>query len=462
MTIDSAKPVVIAGGGLVGSLLALFLRRRDLPVTVIEARPDLRRADAVGGRSINLVLTRRGLRALDRVGLAGQALELTRAVTGRMIHDPEGECVFQPYGREDSECNYSVSRTGLNAFLIQKAEEAGARFHFETSVVDADLDAGRLEVREAAGERRALAAGVVFAAEGAGSVIRERVMTRRPGFATGSEMLDYGYKELTIPAAPGGDYRIEPHALHIWPRSAFMLMALPDLEGSFTVTLYLPHRGPVSFETVERDGAEAFFRDHFPDAVPLLPSLAEDYAANPVGELGTVRCRPWDAGGKGVLIGDAAHAIVPFFGQGMNTGFEDCTVLDGLLDEHGTDAWETVFPRFGEVRKPDADAIATMALENFVEMRDHVGDAGFLLRKQVEHRLEQVMPKRYRSRYSMVMYSHIPFHLAFEAGEIQRGLLDELCDGLDDAEELDLERAGRRIDAGLTPFLERHGLALDY
>jgi kynurenine 3-monooxygenase len=266
-----------------------------------------------------------------------------------------------------------------------------------------------------------------------------------------------------ISADGDGSYRIAPHALHIWPRRDLMLMALPNQDGSFTVTLFLPFAGADGFDALQSESdVLSLFERFFPNALPLIPDLARTFFENPTGKLGTVRCQPWNTGGGALLVGDAAHAIVPFFGQGMNSGFEDCTLLDDLLRKHPRGAWQSVFADFNRVRKSDAEAIADMALENFVEMRDSVADADFLLGKQIDHRLEQAMPQLYRSRYSMVMYSHIPFATAFAAGAIQHEIRDELRQGIDHVDELDLERARDLIDRKLTPFLREHGVSLDY
>lgn len=453
-----APDVAVVGAGLVGSLLAIYLVRRGIDVHVYECRPDPRCARGDSGRSINLVVTSRGIVAADRVELKETILGMTVPVTGRMIHALDGPEAFQPYGRDASECNYSISRAGLNRTLISEAERRGVRFHFESKLRGADLERGRMELENGS----IVEAGIVFGADGAGSAVRA-AMAGINGFDESVEPLGHGYKELMIPAGEGGAFRIEKNALHIWPRGDRMLMALPNLDGSFTVTLYMPERGASGLEAL-RDGEclRVLFEEQFPDSIPLISDLAQDFTANPAGLLATVRCAPWHVGGRALLIGDAAHAIVPFFGQGMNCGFEDCTVLDELLDRYGSNDWARVFEEFSRRRKPDTDAIAEMALDNFVEMRDRVGDPAFLLRKQVEHVLESEMPQRYRSRYSMVMYSSIPYSLARATGVIQQSILDELCEGLDDASRLDRDEAVRLIDERLTPHLERYAVRLDY
>jgi len=459
---QSKREVAIVGGGLVGSLLALFMLRRGYGVTVFEQRPDLRGSGEEGGRSINLVVTSRGIHALRQVGLDELVERITVPVRGRMMHAVDGRLTFQPYGRDESECNYSVSRAELNRLLIVEAGKRGARLEFDKRLADADFRTGRLNFLDGqSGRTVETNASLVLGADGAGSAVRA-ALQKLDGFRDSIEPLGHGYKELMIPADEQGRSRIEKNALHIWPRGNIMLMALPNLDGSFTVTLYLPEQGGSSF--AELDSAERvreLFEREFADSIPLIPDLTEAYSANPTGFLGTVRCFPWHFDDRVALIGDAAHAIVPFFGQGMNAGFEDVTVLDSLMDEH-EEEWSTVFEAFTRCRKPHADAIADMALENFVEMRDRVGDRQFLLRKQVEHRLERDWPTEYRSRYSMVMYGDVPYRVALEAGLIQREILDELCRGLEDAEQLDSGRARVLIREKLAPFLAEHSVALDY
>jgi kynurenine 3-monooxygenase len=422
------KQVSIVGGGLVGALLAVFLRRRGNPVIVYEARPDPRVGPLAGGRSINLIVTVRGIHALRQVGLWQPVSKITSPVTGRMMHDRSGDQAYQPYGKDDSECNHSVSRGELNNLLLTAAENAGAELRFDHQLTAFDPNGNRMRFVAADGTEKESTGELVFGADGAASKVRAGLMNV-DGAAESIDMLTHGYKELEFPAANGGNYAMDSRALHIWPRGGFMLMGLPNQDGSFTGTLYMPREGKHSFEDLTDAAAVlAFFEREFPDAVPLLPSLTSEFAEHPTGELGTVRCSPWHFNGGAALIGDAAHAIVPFFGQGMNAGFEDCTVLDELLERFDGD-WERTLPAYDAARKPDADAIAEMALDNFVEMRERVGDPAFLLRKQVEHQLERAFPTEYRSRYSMVVYSRIPYAIAQQAGRIQAKLLDTWCAG---------------------------------
>ncbi len=452
--------VIVVGGGLVGCALAALLAERGVAVDVFEKRPDPRGVDADGGRSINLVLTNRGLRAMEIMGLREEVLKLTIPALGRMMHDVDGELTYQPYGKDDSECNYSVPRSRLNDFLLDLAVSRGATFHFQHELVDADFEAGRLTVKDASGTARTLDAPVIFGADGAGSAVRAALVEHH-GFEEQTDWLDYGYKEVPFPPTASGDFVMDEHALHIWPRGDHMLMGLANLDKSFTGTIYLPMEGPRGFASLQTpEAVRAFFEEHYPDAIPMSPTLEQDFLDNPTGPLGTMRCNPWHLGTRALLIGDAAHAIVPFFGQGLNCGLEDCAVLYELLDEHSDLA--RIFARFTELRKPNADAIAQMALENFIEMRDKVADEAFLMRKKVERRIEQAMPEVYRSRYATVMYSSVPYRDAFDAGLIQQEILADLTKDLDDPENLDLDRARSIIHDRLTPFYEERGVSLPF
>jgi len=454
--------VAIVGGGLVGSLLSAFLVRRGIRTTVWERRDDPR-GPGRGGRSFNLIVTSRGIHALRRVGLDEAVVSRTVPVSGRMIHTPEGDLTFQPYGRDDSECIYSISRTELNRLLIGEAEERGARFRFGMRLAEADFRAGRLTfVEDASGRAVVEQVAVVIGADGAASAIRAE-LRKLDGYDESVEHLALGFKQLPIPAGEDGAFRLEKKGLHLWPRGRALMMALPNFDGSFTVTLYLPLEGEAGFRSLDTaDKVRALFERQFPDAIPLIPDLAERFLDHPTGALATVRFDPWHFGGRAALIGDAAHAMAPLFGQGMNCGFEDCTVLDSLLAAHGREDWSTVFAEFTRERKPHADAIAAMSVENLVELSDRVAEAGFLLRKDVEHRLEHEWPLEYRSRYSMVMFGDVPYRVAQEAGRIQQEILDEICQGLEGATDLDVERARGLIARKLTPFLQRHAVDLGY
>jgi len=444
--------VVVVGGGLVGSILAIFLRKRGYEVHVFEKRPDIRGEQVDGGRSINLVVTSRGIQALEQVGLKDEILKITIPVYGRMMHSVEGDLTYQSYSKDNSECNYSVSRAQLNQEMITHAEKAGVHFHFEHELQDIDFEKGLLTFLQ--GE---VLAKRIFGTDGAGSAVRI-AMAKQEKTEENIDFLDHGYKELLIPAGPDASYIIEKNALHIWPRGEHMLMALPNLDGSFTVTLYLANKGSLSFDALQSEEQILdYFKTHYADSIPLMPELVKEFAENPVGLLGTVRCLPWHYKDKVVLLGDAAHGIVPFFGQGMNAGFEGCSVLNQLLDTFQED-FGKAFEAFTEQHKKNGDAIADMALENFVEMRERVGDKHFLLQKKVEALIGRTFPESYLSRYSMVTHSLIPYHLAQKTGLLQQEMLNELCKDINTPEELDLEVAKKWIDEKLTPFFQKHGI----
>jgi kynurenine 3-monooxygenase len=454
--------MTVVGAGPVGCVLAVLLAKHGFSVQLYEMRPDMRDIDAHGGRSINLVLTDRGLRAMELVGLRDEVLEITVPVLGRMMHSISGELAFQPYGKDDSECNYSVSRHQLNCFLLDAADTAGVHIHFQKTCIDADFRRGKLTFEDAiSGGLMHVDAPVIFGTDGAPSAIRQALVDRG-AVEENVDMLSYGYKELTFPSTDGGDYPMAGHALHIWPRGDHFLMGLANLDASFTGTIYLPWKGDAGFEELgDETSVREFFDAHYPDAIALLGENFEpQFLENPNGNLGTVRTQPWHMEGRALLVGDAAHGIVPFFGQGLNAGLEDCVVLDELLDQH--DDLSEVFSAFSTGRKPDTDAIADMALENFVEMRDKVGDEHFLLRKAVEHRLENELTDIYRSRYAMVMYSSIPYRVAFEIGERQRAILDDLCENIEHAEDADIDRARELINANVVPVYERYDVDLSF
>ncbi|WP_225414005.1 FAD-dependent oxidoreductase [Stigmatella hybrida] len=454
--IDQTQTVTLAGAGLVGSLLAMFLARRGFQVEVLERRADMRKEQGSAGRSINLAISARGLHALRQVGLEQEALRHAIPMRGRMIHPLSGELSLQPYGKDDSQHINSISRAWLNKSLMTHAEETNrVAIRFKQRIQHVDFDTGALSVLdEPSGTTREARTAVLLGTDGSGSAVRQEMM-RLPGYHSAQEPLGHGYKELTIPAGQGGTFQMEKNALHIWPRGAFMLIALPNEDGSFTCTLFLPFEGPESFASLDSPGkVQAFFEEQFPDAVPLLPELTHDFFHNPTGTMVTVKSAPWHVGGRALVLGDAAHAIVPFFGQGMNCGFEDCVVLDGCLARH--QKWEDAFAEFFGLRKTNADAIADMAVENFTEMSSSTASARFLLEKQVEKALLNAFPGQFLSRYSLVSFSRAPYRLAYDAGTRAGGIVSELAEGLSRVEDVDMERAARLIQERLVPFMKEH------
>ncbi len=436
--------VTIVGAGPVGSLISLYLARRGFEVTVYERRPDIRRTAISAGCSINLALANRGIDALERVGLMDLVRPRLIPMRGRMIHHETGGTDLLPYGNKPEEVIYSVSRAELNKILMAAAETEGVTIRFERRCTGLDLEAGTAAlVDETNGGTADAAYDVLIGADGGGSAVRNAVT------AAGTvveEVLPHGYKELNIPPGPGGAFRMEANALHVWPRGGFMLIALPNPDGSFTATLFLPHEGAESFAALRRgtDVAE-FFNEHFADTVPLIDDLTGSFFENPTGTLGTIRCSAWHHRGDAVLIGDAAHAIVPFHGQGMNAGFEDCVTLDRCIAGSGGD-WAAAFAAYETSRRPDADAIADMALENYVEMRDTVRDPKFLLKKALAFELEERFPDRFIPRYSMVMFHLLPYAEAYRRGKLQAAILDELTESAASLDDVDLDRAAQLVE----------------
>jgi kynurenine 3-monooxygenase len=419
------KPTfTIVGAGLAGALLACYLGKSGHRVDLYEKRPDPREHGLEGGRSINLAISVRGIHALREVGLAEAVLKAAIPMRGRMIHPRTGRLTFQPYGKDDSESINSVSRGGLNLTLVQAAARYDSvRLFFQRKCTGIDLDSGALRlVNEATQETSEVVSELVIGADGAYSAIRAQ-MQKQEGFNYQQDYLTHGYKELTIPAGPGGSFPMEKHALHIWPRSTFMMIALPNLDGSFTCTLFWPHEGPSSFAALQTDAdLLRFFREQFPDAVELMPSLAEDFRKNPVGSMVTIRCSPWHVRDRVVLLGDACHAVVPFLGQGMNAAFEDCTVLNQCLAEHAPD-WEKAFRTYEVRRKENTDTLADLCLENFIEMRDRVGSRLFLLKKKLQVLLHKVFPRWYLPLYTLVTFTRVPYAEALRRTKIQDRLV---------------------------------------
>lgn len=445
------KNIVIVGAGLAGSLLGVLLADRGFGVTILEKRSDPRRSEQPEGRSINLALSTRGIHALTQAGLYDSVMDLTIPMAGRMIHDASGETNLQPYGKDDSEVIYSISRAGLNELLLDACDASGKiDISFDTGCKDVDPESGTVLTEDLSGNSRTVSGQLIIGCDGAGSAVRQS-LDRSGAVSSVSNFLEHGYKELSIAADASGSHVLDKNALHIWPRETFMLIALPNLDGSFTVTLFMPLEGEVSFAAnPDAASSRSFFKTYFPDAIELMPEFDRDYDSNPVGQLGTVLCAPWSAQGTTLLLGDAAHAIVPFFGQGMNCSFEDCSVFLDAMTAAGPD-WTNILRSYESVRKPDTDAIAQMALENYIEMRDHVADPSFVLKKQLSLDLERRFPDRFIPRYSMVTFHRIPYAIAMERGNIQADILNRLTDGIDDIADVDWDAAERYVNV-LTPL----------
>ncbi len=464
-----SKPsITIVGAGLVGSLLATLLAQRGFSVDLFEKRPDPRRAGFLGGRSINLALSDRGIHALRMAGLEQAVLDQAVMMRGRMVHALDGATNMQRYGIDDSEVNQSVSRGGLNMLLLDAAEKAGTRLHFGQALADADFDRKQLVFGDADGNTNATGFDVAIGADGAGSALRT-AMRQAGDIGERVEPLDHGYKELEIPPLgqlpdaaltaelqaardAGEKFAIAPDALHIWPRGNCMCIALPNSEGSFTVTLFLPREGdhPSFASLPDAAAARRYFETGYADALPLMPDFDADFDGHPVGSLATLYLERWHVGGQALLVGDAAHAIVPFHGQGMNAGFEDAAILAPMLAEGGDPA--EVFARFQQQRKPDADAIAAMALENYVEMRDSVVDPDYLRKRKLGAALAARAPRHFMPRYRLVTFTYLPYAYCLERGRAQDTLLTQLLHGHDDADSVDIDAAVATLKATLPPL----------
>ncbi len=403
------KRLAIVGAGLAGPLLTCFLAREGFEVTLYERRGDPRIEGYSGGRSINLALSARGIDALERVGLAKQVLDAAIPMRGRMLHEPDGSLAFQPYSRNPTDAINSVSRGGLNIILLNAAEKcSNARIVFDHRCVNVDPEKPLVTCENAkTGQPVEVETDLVIGTDGAYSAVRQ-ALQRLDRFDFSQSYLEYGYKELTVPPTPSGDFAMEKNALHIWPRRRFMMIALPNQDRSFTCTLFWPYEGANSFSSLQTDDQVVeYFRHYFPDAVPLMPALVEDYRRNPVGPLVTMRCFPWSHEDKVALLGDAAHAIVPFYGQGMNCAFEDCVALSECLRQSAD--LRSALREYERRRKPNTQAIAEMALHNFVEMRDHTASPMFLMKKKFQHTLHGWFPNAFIPLYNMVSFTTIPY-----------------------------------------------------
>jgi kynurenine 3-monooxygenase len=453
-TSSSPPHVILIGAGVSGSLLAVFLARRGFRVDIYERRPDMRVERLAASRSINLALTTRGIHALREAGLWEQVLPIVVPMRGRMMHALDGRTVFADYGQLDTEVIYAVSRADLTMTLMDCAErQPGVTIHFRQCCVDMDPDSGEVSLRdEESGVVSRVKADTVIGTDGSASGLREAMRRGLPHFSYARHNPEYGYKAMVLPAAVDGSYRLQAHALHVWPRHSFMLTAQPNIDATFSCTLFLPHEGEQSFAALSTpDAVRRFFHTEFPDFAPLMPDLAEQFLAHPTGDLATIRCLPWRHEGKAALLGDAAHAIVPFFGQGMNCSFEDCVCLDRCIEEHGMD-WPVVFASYERLRKPNTDAVADLALENFVEMRDLVTDPRFLFMKRVEIELGKRYPERFIPKYSMITFHRIPYATVHARGMAQDVILQALCAGTERLDAIDWSAAERLIADALPPL----------
>lgn len=457
------KNIAIIGAGLVGSLLAIYLAKRGHRIRLFERRSDMRKASIAAGRSINLALSDRGLLALEKVGLADAIRSIAIPMHGRFLHLPDGSTTLQPYGKEGQYIN-SVSRATLNQKLMDLAEEQGIEIFFRHKCTDIDWNTNEITfentldtppssglakpvsshqsqpapappTKQASPHLTKIKADLIFGADGAYSAARLQHQLQHDRFNYQQFYIDCGYKELTIPATPSGDFAMHVNALHIWPRKEFMLIALPNLDKTFTCTLFFPFEGEQSFSRLDTEAkVRAFFESQFADAVPLMPDYLHEFFHNPTSSLVTVKCFPWVREDRFALIGDAAHAIVPFFGQGMNCGFEDCRILDELMEWYGDD-WEALLQEYQLQRKPDADAIADLAVNNFTEMRERVADPQFLLQKKIEARLHEKYPDKWVPAYSLVTFSpQVRYSEALRNGMRQDAIMHQFMQRHDIAE----------------------------
>jgi kynurenine 3-monooxygenase len=452
MSID--PPVRIVGAGPTGALLAILIQRRGHAVELYETRFDPRAAAEEEGRSINLALADRGIHALQTAGVFADLQKSLLPMGGRLIHHADGGTTLQPYGQRPNELIYSISRHRLNQTLLEvAARQPEVSIHFQHRFEAAEFDEGIALIRDLRKDRLlSIPMQPLLAADGAGSWMRRRMSALHLIEAHETD-LEHGYKELSIPADAAGNHKMIPDALHIWPRGNYMLIALPNQDGSFTATLFLAKHGEISFESLtEAPAIEEFLSRSFPDAREMMPDCVEEFQNHPVGFLGTVSAGPWHHEGMTALVGDSAHAIVPFHGQGMNCCFEDCMEFDACMSRNGS--WERVFAEFGALRKPDTDAIAAMALDNYLEMRERVADPKFQLQQALSLELERRFPKRFIPRYSMVMFHHeIPYRTALQRGTVQAKILAELtAEAVSSLADVDFVRAEREICARLPPF----------
>ena len=443
---EENKSAIIVGAGLVGSLWAVYLSKAGYKVTIYERRSDIRKAEISAGKSINLALSTRGWKALDTVGVGDAIREIAIPMHGRTMHDLEGNLTFQPYGKE-GEAIYSVSRGGVNARMMDIAENVGkANIHYNIECIGADTKKGIVQLkRKSTGEEFEDRADVVFAADGAFSAVRYNAFQKLDRFNFSQQFIADGYRELLLPALKNGDYPMDKNSLHIWPRGRFMLIALANEDGSFTCTLFMPHDGGEnSFDKVNtKEEVDTFFKSTFSDFYKMMPNVADAWEDHPLSSLAIMRSYPWHDG-KFALMGDAAHATVPFYGQGMNGGFEDCSVMWELMQKHDED-WDKVFEEYSVLRKPDGDALQDLSLHNYHVMRDFVADPKFLLQKKIEAKFSKLYPEKWMPLYSMVTFSNIRYSVALESGKRQDRIMKEVLEMPNIEEKWDSEEVMNRI-----------------
>jgi kynurenine 3-monooxygenase len=426
---EEKKNVIIIGAGLVGSLWAVYLSKAGYSVTIYERRPDIRKAEISAGKSINLALSVRGWTALDAVGVGDEIRKIAIPMSGRVMHDLAGNLTYQPYGKE-GQAIFSVSRGKVNATMMDIAEKHGnATIHYNHDCRKVDLKNGIVWLtNNLTGEEIEAKADLIFGADGAFSAVRYNSMQKLDRFQYSQNFIADGYREILLPANADGSYQMDKNALHIWPRGRFMLIALANEDGSFTCTLFMPHEGGENAfdKLTSKEAVDNFFKTTFPDFYTMMPNIADAWEDHPLSALAIVRCYPW-AHGKTALMGDAAHATVPFYGQGMNAGFEDCTVLNNLMHKHNHD-WEVIFAEYSKERKPDGDALQDLSLENYYVMRDFVADPAFLLRKKIEAKFSELYPDKWLPLYSQVTFSNIRYSVAYNQGKVQSEIMDQVME----------------------------------
>lgn len=449
---QSKKNIAIIGSGLVGSLLAIYLKRRGHDITVFDRRSDVRTVD-FSGRSINLAMSNRGWAALRKVGIEDEIREIALPLDKRAMHVNDKPLYFQNYGKE-GEAIYSISRGVLNRKMIDLAENAGVKFKFEEKVWDIDLQTAKIYTGESEKSKwKSYKFDLVFGADGAFSRVRHK-MQRQSRFNYSQHFIEVGYKELTIPANADGSYKLDNASFHIWPRGEFMLIAMPNLNGSFTCTLFMPFEGAISFENITTESeAENFFNEYFPDIKDDISNLTRDFFNNPTSAMVTMKCFPWTYKNTVALVGDSAHAVVPFYGQGMNAGFEDISVLDDLIEKYEDD-WDVIFEEYQVSRKPNADAIAELSYRNFVEMSSKTANSKFLLQKKIEKKFSEKYPEKWLPLYSRVTFSDRPYAEALAIGDNQRAIMEKVMR----MKEIEEKWDSKEVEAKILEYINKSEL----